>query len=94
MPSIPETAAPFFQEYNFSNLDVQKHAALIIERILAYGNRSEIRWLFDTYGTETVRSWVEQNGERLLPRRRLELWRTLLDIPIHRVAERRQIWPY
>jgi hypothetical protein len=94
MQSIPKTVAPFFQEYNFSTLDVQTHAALIIERILAYGNRVEVRWLFDVYGIETIRAWVERNGERLLPQRRFELWRMLLGIPVLRIAERRQAWPY
>jgi predicted nucleotidyltransferase component of viral defense system len=94
MQSIPETAAPFFQEYNFSALDVQIHASLIIERILAYGNRAEVRWLFDVYGIEALRAWVRQDGERRLPQRRYELWRTLLDIPVRRITERRQAWPY
>jgi hypothetical protein len=95
MPSIPETAAPFFQEYDSSRLDVQEHAALVIERILAYGNRTEVRWLFETYGHAKVRAWVERDGPRLLPRRRYELWRVMLGIPATgRIAERRQAWPY
>ncbi len=94
MQSIPETVAPFFQEYNFSTFDVQTHAALIAERILAYGNRAEVRWLFDVYGIEAIRAWVGRDGERLLPQRRYELWRMLLDIPVRRIAERRQAWPY
>jgi len=94
MQSIPETARSFFQEYDFSRLEVQTHAALIIERLLAYGNRAEIRWLFETYGVGRIRTWVEKDGERLLPQRRYELWRILLDIPVLQIAERRPVWPY
>jgi hypothetical protein len=42
---IPPSTAPFFQEYEFESLDVHAHSHLIIERILAYGSRAEVRWL-------------------------------------------------
>ena len=41
--------APFFQEYDLATLDVQRSANTIIERVLQYGNRAEIRWLFQAY---------------------------------------------
>lgn len=55
---IPASARPFFQEYKTEMLDIDQHSALIIERILAYGNRAEVRWLLDTYGREQVIEWV------------------------------------
>ena len=54
MPEIPISAAPFFQEYVFSDLDADKHAGLVLERLLAYGDRQEVRWLFDTYGGSRI----------------------------------------
>ncbi len=42
MQSIPKTSAAFFQEYQFEALDGVKHADLIMERLLAYGDRSEV----------------------------------------------------
>ncbi len=59
---ISISIAPFFQEYNFSTLDVRLHAELIIERILAYGNRAEVRWLIQTYGRAEICQWMEQQG--------------------------------
>jgi Family of unknown function (DUF6922) len=94
MHLIPKSTAPFFQEYRFESLDTAAHAALIMERLLACGNRSEIRWLFENYGADKIRTWLERDGERLLPRRRYELWRVLFDLPGHQIAERRQAWPY
>lgn len=94
MHPIPNSTAPFFQEYRFESLDAANHAALIIERLLAYGDRSEIRWLFDTYGADAIRGWLELDGERLLRRRRYELWRVLFDLPVHQIAEKHQAWPY
>ncbi len=49
-------------EYNFSTLDVRLHAELIIERIPAYGNRAEVRWLIQTYGRAEICHWMEQEG--------------------------------
>jgi hypothetical protein len=42
--AIPFSTTPFFQEYDFDILDIQAHAHLIIERILTYGSRDEVRW--------------------------------------------------
>jgi hypothetical protein len=94
MQSVPKSSSAFFQEYRFETLDGVKHAALIMERLLAYGNRSEIRWLFDNYGVEEIRHWVKEHGERLLPRRRYALWRVLFDLPGNQIAERHHAWPY
>jgi len=75
---IPATSAPFFQEYSFSTLDADTHAALVIERLLAYGNREEVRWLFDYYGKFRLLEWLLKDGRRLLPGRRYHLWCVLL----------------
>jgi hypothetical protein len=71
---IPDSAKPFFQEYDVDLLDIDQHAVLIIERILAYGNRDEVRWLLKTYGRDRVRDWVAQSGIVRLSRRRYHLW--------------------
>lgn len=77
---IPSSAAAFFQEYVFDRLECQAHAGLVIERLLAFGNRAEVRWLFDQYGVETIRRWVEENGSSRLPHNRYHLWCVLLKI--------------
>jgi Family of unknown function (DUF6922) len=94
MQNIPKSSEAFFQEYRFETLNGVKHAELIMERLLAYGDRVEVRWLFDNYGAENIRHWVQWNGERLLPRRRYELWRVLFDLPGVQKSERLQVWPY
>jgi len=78
--AIPVSAKPFFQEYSFSKLDPLEHASLIIERILAYGNRAEVRWVFDFYGVSQLQKWVSENGLRLLSKRRYYLWCVVLDL--------------
>jgi hypothetical protein len=80
LKNIPITTAPFFQEYTFSTLDADVHAALVIERILAYGDRDEVHWLFEYYGKPRLRDWIQKDGLRLLPKRRYHLWCILLGI--------------
>jgi len=91
-PAIPPSAAPFFQEYDFTHLDLQEHADLIIERILAYGNRAELRWLVQAYGWQRVRGWVEQRGARRLPWSRYNLWCVVFDLA--REERPQGIWPH
>ena len=77
---IPPSTAPFFQEYNFDQLDPKAHAHLIMERILAYGNRAELRWLVQTYGWQTIREWITQSGSVRLPWIRYHLWCIVFDV--------------
>lgn len=89
---IPASARPFFQEYNVDLLDVDQHATLIIERILAYGSRAEVRWLLETYGRVQVRGWVAWSGLTRLSRRRYHLWCFVFDLPEGEQPVR--IWQY
>jgi hypothetical protein len=88
--SIPSSAAPFFQEYDFTRLDVTEHAGLIIERILAYGNRAELHWLVQTYGWETIRGWIAGSGLYRLPLLRYNLWCLVFEVP--REERQRGVW--
>ena len=62
-------------------LDPDQHAAVIIERILAYGNRAEVRWLLDTYTREQVCGWIVQSGLNKLSWRRYHLWCFVFNLP-------------
>jgi hypothetical protein len=90
--TIPPSAWPFFQEYDPAKLDVQQHAALIIERILANGSRAEVRWLLTTYGRVVVRAWVEEMGASRLSARRYRLWCLVLKLPEQ--EKKKGAWPY
>ncbi|MFH2103418.1 MAG: hypothetical protein ABIJ39_08725 [Chloroflexota bacterium] len=78
--SIPQSLAPFFQEYRLSDLDPAHAAATIIERTLQYGNRAEIRWLFATYPHARITAWLRQNGAERLPEPHLTFWRLVLGV--------------
>ena len=55
---IPKTTAPYFQEYDFSTLDIGKDAELIMGRTLEFGTREELKWLFKTYGSQKIKEFV------------------------------------
>jgi hypothetical protein len=95
-PGLPLSLLPFFQEYDFTQFDPDQHADLVLERVLAYGNREELRWLFQRYGRTRIVEWVIRLGARRLPWRRHNLWCVLLNLPpTQRVRPKtRQIWPH
>jgi len=93
MQSIPESTQPFFQEYEFERLDLERDGDLIIERLLAFGNRDEVRWLLLHYGQDKVQLWLSESGTQRLPRRRYKLWCILLNVAESR-RETNSVWPY
>jgi hypothetical protein len=78
---IPDSLLPFFQEYDPAQFELERSAGTIIERVLQFGNRSEIRWLFSTYSHQRVADWVNQWGSYALPEPHLTFWRLVLDLP-------------
>ena len=62
--SIPETTLPFFQEYDFDRLDPESDSDLVIERLLAYGNRDEVHWLLRYYGQARVQRGFSEASTR------------------------------
>lgn len=94
MPTaIPPSTRPFFQEYNFLSLDSQANAPLVMERLLAYGNRAEVRWLFQEYGKERLKAWVRQAGVQRLPRKRYHFFCLILDLTPN-LENKSRIWAY
>lgn len=93
MQSIPETTLPFFQEYDFERLDPERDGDLVIERLLAYGNRDEVRWLLGHYGQARLQHWLSESGTRRLPQRRYRLWCVLLNVT-ETLRKPAPIWPY
>ena len=93
---IPRSLAPCFQEYNLERLDPALHGDLILERVLARGDRQELRWLFGTYGRDRIQEWVAHMGSRRLPWRRYNLWCVLLGLPTARRLrpEESRVWPH
>jgi hypothetical protein len=89
---IPSSIAPFFQEYDFSLIDPASHAPLIIERVLTYGNRGEVKWLIQTMGEKGIRDWLVQSGSQRLPWRRYHLWCLVFNVTC--TSSEKRLWKY
>jgi hypothetical protein len=78
---IPPSLAPFFPEYKLENLDLERSAHTIIERVLQFGNRNEICWLFQVYPKQRILNWVCRWGKDALQEPHITFWRLVLDLP-------------
>jgi len=78
--TIPFTLAPFFQEYAFDQLDLQSATPLIIERVLQFGNRAELHWLFTQYPRTQIVDWFIRYAKERLPNPHRAFWQIILEI--------------
>lgn len=78
--AIPTSLTPFFQEYDLAKLTPEKDAHTIIERVLQYGNRAEIKWLFGIYSQDSIAAWVRRFGDERLPQPHRKFWKLMLDV--------------
>jgi len=51
-----------FWDVDLTGLDQNKNNSLIIERVLSFGNLSEIKIIFDFYGKDTITNVVKRLG--------------------------------
>lgn len=79
-PPIPASLAPFFQEYDLEQFDRERSRFTIIERVLQFGDRQEIRWLFTVYPKPEIRDWVSRWGDEALPEPHRTFWKLVLEI--------------
>jgi len=77
---LSHAMAPFFQEYDFAALDVERDATIIIDRTLEHGDPTDVRWLLGHYGADRIRRHVQERGARHLSPRAFAFWRLVLDI--------------
>jgi len=66
-----------FWDTNPKNIDTEKHARYIIERILDFGRDDEVRWLRQYYTKELIREVVLKS--RSLRPETKNLWTLLLE---------------
>ncbi|MBI3170620.1 MAG: hypothetical protein HYZ22_19235 [Chloroflexi bacterium] len=79
MSAIPLSLKPFFQEYDITKLTPEKDSHTIIERVLQFGNRAEIKWLFETYPKDEISNWVRRWGNEVLPEPDRKFWKIVLN---------------
>lgn len=70
-----EFRSTLFWDVNPANIDPQKDATYIIERILDLGNDSEVRWMWYYYDHDLIRNVVLTS--RILQAQTRALWNLL-----------------
>jgi len=64
---LPEPLRSYFWDIKFEDLEIKKHAFLIIKRVLDRGNLTDIKWLIRTYGKEEIIKVVTQTKDLARP---------------------------
>jgi hypothetical protein len=66
-----------FWDTNPRNIDAEKNAQYVIERVLDFGNDEEVRWLYHFYDKSLLKSVVAKSRS-LMPETK-NLWTLLLE---------------
>ncbi|HUW63244.1 MAG TPA: hypothetical protein VMW83_00875 [Spirochaetia bacterium] len=94
MAPLPEHTRHCFWDVRFGELDADKHAFLVIERILDYGSDRDFHWLLTHYSDDRIDAVIRKS--RSLSRKSGQFWRCYfkleekeircLQTPSHRAA--------
>lgn len=76
---LPEYVEKLFLDLGGATPDIQRHSQQIIERIMKLGNWKAIRWMFKTYGEETIRAAAVKTRELTIVD--INFWSIVLSIP-------------
>lgn len=52
---VPQFLQPVIWSVKIAELDIQKDKILIINQVLAFGGLKELKWLFKTYSSRTIK---------------------------------------
>ena len=66
-PIIPESVSRYLWDTPIDQINIQKHATFIIERVLEYGEREAIAWINSTYDQAMIVA-VIKNSKRISPK--------------------------
>ena len=96
---LPESLFPLFWEYDPLEIDLIKHASLIIGRVMERGSWASMLWLQKTYSRDQLVSFLEKRGHKILPPRELTYWALVSDVDpvkkrewLKRIKEKPDVW--
>jgi hypothetical protein len=78
---LPRLLRPFFWDYVFDELSLERDRKLIVERVLTRGTWAAQRWVWENLGDEELRAWLRETSGRSLTPRQLRFWQLLLGLP-------------
>ena len=100
MSQIPAKFKKYFWDVGLANVDLSKHQAYVIERLLEYGNEVALRWLFSNYSKEDILQTLKSS--RNLSAKSANFWANIYNIPKEEIKclKNRSVrpqevaWPY
>jgi len=100
MKSLPRFLEKYFWDVEFKEISKTENSHFVVERILEYGDKKAVRWLFRNYSLGQIKNVVYKT--RSLSLRSLFFWMIFLNLDKRKVKclkesslERRKIfWPY
>ena len=72
----PPLRQSLFWDTDIKKIDLKKHAAYVMERILDFGKDKEVKWMWQTYGRPRLKKIVRTS--RVLQPQTKALWTLLL----------------
>lgn len=64
---VPGFLRAYFWDVKFEELEIEKHAFLVMKRVLDRGNLHDIRWLIKTYGKDEIKKVIMQTRDLAKP---------------------------
>lgn len=76
---LPKYVDHLFVDLGYLRPDIEKHAHLVIQQILKYGNMKAIKWMFQKYTKKDIRKYALLSRE--LTNQDIAFWSNILEIP-------------
>lgn len=67
---IPAEHAWLFWDADPSEIEIDRHADYVLERVMSRGDFAAMRWLASAYSMEALADFLARKGHRLAPRER------------------------
>lgn len=100
MRRLPRFLQKYFWDVDFSKLDKKNYPSFIIERILEYGDKRAIKWLFKYFKKFELKEALEKR--RNISPLSANYWSLILNIPGNKISclqkqsqnKLQKTWPY
>jgi len=83
MELIPNFLKKYFWDVDFSKLDKKEHSKFIIERILEYGDRKEVKWMKKEFKLNQIKSVLQTS--RNLSRKSANYWQVIFGLDKNKI---------
>lgn len=58
---VPKEVIMLLWDVDLTSLNLEEHSSLIIERVLNMGEEVALKWIWHTYGQETIKETVQKS---------------------------------